>query len=76
MRAVHGLHMRLVCRPFFIGGGFPMNVFRIVLSAFVGLQMVVFIAFGIVQGDSPAQKKGWVLVVTTYALCLMGMWLW
>lgn len=51
-----------------------MNVFRVVLSAFVAAQMVVYIAFGIVQGDNAAQKKGWSVVVATYALCLVGIW--
>ena len=76
MRTVHGLHMRLVCRPFFVLEVIGMSVFRVVVSVLVAVQMAVYIAFGIIQGDSAAQKKGWSVVVGTYALCLMGMWLW
>lgn len=50
-------------------------MFRVALSVLVAAQMAAYIAFGIVKGDSPAQKRGWTVVVTTYALCLVGIWM-
>lgn len=51
-----------------------MNTFRIILSVFIAVQMWVYILYGIIEGDKPAQKKGWAVVVATYAFCLVGIW--
>ena len=51
-----------------------MDLFRILLSTLISIQMVAYFFFGILEGETVESKMGWSTVVITYALCLIGLW--